>query len=542
VADRLLQLKQDFAWLEPFDIRSPFPGGEAGEMFAAFKIGHLYLHVERTFDAQEERALSRHQWQRKKMLIKYSDQPDLHRTLGTADFSKQGDKIVLTPNGDLKLQRWIRLQRHASQVSAGPTVRIQLPGDIHPLDVYELLYLEGLFIESLGLEVAQVNLHGFQVDAVSAAVAELLPIFWGYFEAELTRGPERYPRFHTLLARLRDQATLQRLQAGFTSLMHLLIDEFQDISPELVSWLTATNQLLRQQGQLVSVMGIGDDFQSIYGWRGSHPSFLLNFQNYFPGGTEPPVVLAENYRSRQPIIDAAEAVLTPVHYKSLKHGNSALTIREAELDVDPVCLCEALLSWRTSEDQPALWETFGEFVQAVLRDLKDARYTPLPLKQQAKLSVFVLARTNRGLEKMLSESALANQMRALLHKADLSEVKGVEVRAETFHRAKGLEADFVLLLEDAVPPEPHPLREAVYRQAGLPGTYLQQMQDEARRLAYVALTRARLGVMWVPLIDKTLVDPENDVLMSSNGTVPPVLSEEGCFMLVKRFLRAQGRL
>lgn len=60
-------------------------------------------------------------------------------------------------------------------------------------------------------------------------------------------------------------------------------------------------------------------------------------------------------------------------------------------------------------------------------------------------------------------------------------------------------------------------------------TYLQTMQDEARRLAYVALTHARLGVMWVPLLDTAQ--------MSGPGQMSLTVSEHGCFVLVKNFMQ-----
>ncbi|GHO51478.1 hypothetical protein KSX_96410 [Ktedonospora formicarum] len=39
-------------------------------------------------------------------------------------------------------------------------------------------------------------------------------------------------------------------------------------------------------------------------------------------------------------------------------------------------------------------------------------------------------------------------------------------------------------------------------------TYTQTMTDEARRLAYVALTRARLGAMWAPLLSAAKIWPK----------------------------------
>jgi hypothetical protein len=95
-----------------------------------------------------------------------------------------------------------------------------------------------------------------------------------------------------------------------------------------------------------------------------------------------------------------------------------------------------------------------------------------------------------------------------------------------------------LLLDDVRPPEEHPLRELMFHQALFlehgAGTYLQTMQDEVHRLAYVALTRARLGVMWVPLLD---TPP-----MAGTSQTSFTVSEHGCFILVKNFVQRTGRL
>ncbi|MBO0777332.1 MAG: hypothetical protein J2P37_00775 [Ktedonobacteraceae bacterium] len=94
---------------------------------------------------------------------------------------------------------------------------------------------------------------------------------------------------------------------------------------------------------------IGDDYQSIYGWRGSHPIFLMHFDRYFPtmqADQASKVVLEEHFRSRQPMIDAAEVVLRPIleTRKVAKHGKSILAPMEQDL-AHPIQLIEASLTW-----------------------------------------------------------------------------------------------------------------------------------------------------------------------------------------------------
>jgi DNA helicase II / ATP-dependent DNA helicase PcrA len=57
-----------------------------------------------------------------------------------------------------------------------------------------------------------------------------------------------------------------------------------------------------------SLFVVGDDAQSIYGFRGSKIEIILGFEKTYPSTTE--IILNQNYRSTQPILDLAEQILT----------------------------------------------------------------------------------------------------------------------------------------------------------------------------------------------------------------------------------------
>jgi DNA helicase-2/ATP-dependent DNA helicase PcrA len=82
---------------------------------------------------------------------------------------------------------------------------------------------------------------------------------------------------------------------------HLLVDEFQDLTPAylLLLRLIASPQL--------QVFGVGDDDQVIYGYAGADPGFLIEFDRYFPGAGEH--ALKVNYRCPSAIVDAATHLL-----------------------------------------------------------------------------------------------------------------------------------------------------------------------------------------------------------------------------------------
>ena len=88
---------------------------------------------------------------------------------------------------------------------------------------------------------------------------------------------------------------------------HVLVDEFQDTNRsqlELVRLLV---------GEHRNVCVVGDDDQSIYGWRGAEVGNILDFGTHFPGAKV--VKLEDCYRCREPIIAVANAVIAQTRGK-----------------------------------------------------------------------------------------------------------------------------------------------------------------------------------------------------------------------------------
>jgi DNA helicase-2/ATP-dependent DNA helicase PcrA len=81
----------------------------------------------------------------------------------------------------------------------------------------------------------------------------------------------------------------------------MLVDEFQDTNTIQYAWLRVL------AGDTVAVTAVGDDDQSIYGWRGAKIENIHQFSNDFPGAAV--VRLEQNYRSTSNILSAANALI-----------------------------------------------------------------------------------------------------------------------------------------------------------------------------------------------------------------------------------------
>lgn len=93
---------------------------------------------------------------------------------------------------------------------------------------------------------------------------------------------------------------------------YILVDEYQDtnkVQYRLIKLLA---------GVAENVCVVGDDWQSIYSWRGADFTNILNFERDFPGATV--IKLEKNYRSTKQILDAAHNVIT----KNLQRSDKKL--------------------------------------------------------------------------------------------------------------------------------------------------------------------------------------------------------------------------
>ena len=102
---------------------------------------------------------------------------------------------------------------------------------------------------------------------------------------------------------------------------HVLVDEFQDLTG---AYLMLIRLLASPQ---LDVFGVGDDDQTIYGYAGADPGYLIDYDNLFPGAESHPLEI--NYRSPAPVVYAANQLLS---YNDRRIGKTITAGPDAKTD------------------------------------------------------------------------------------------------------------------------------------------------------------------------------------------------------------------
>jgi superfamily I DNA/RNA helicase len=354
------------------------------------------------------------------------------------------------------------------RVAKAPLDGFKLAGEFTAFPLFEAFYMQAGFIQSIGIRPERIDVQALSCCARERSFIEALVLFCKAFQDCLqAQGLMTFDgAFQILGERLAGNAPGISAEA-LAPFNHLLIDEFQDISPQIVQWLQAVHRALARQGTAVSLMAIGDDWQSIYGWRGSSPELFMDFDRHFPGKGKAKssalLMLATNYRSIEPVIRDGEAVLAGVACKQAKTSKAFKAMQPGDHGV------KLVQGFDIMARMPELLEAIkAQCAHVASRSMAD------------RSAVLLLSRRNEPL-------------RAIQAQLD----KKLPVKAYTIHRAKGLQAEVAIIVDDCAPAQPHPLRNALYAYSGFfRNSYDQAMSDEGLRLAYVAITRGVSRVLW----------------------------------------------
>ncbi|WP_145555116.1 DNA helicase IV [Yersinia canariae] len=222
---------------------------------------------------------------------------------------------------------------------------------------------------------------------------------------------------------------------------HILVDEFQDISPQRAMLLTA----LRKQNKQTCLFAVGDDWQAIYRFSGAELSLTTAFNQNFGEGAE--CALDTTYRFNDRIGEVANRFIQQNPYQLKKPLNSLSKGNKQSVIILP------------NEQLEPLLDKLSGFVKTDERILILARYHHLRPE--------ILQKAATRWPKLLIDFM-------------------------TIHASKGQQADYVIIagLHEGNDGFPAVARESILEDVLLPAP--EDFPDaEERRLLYVAMTRAK---------------------------------------------------
>lgn len=135
---------------------------------------------------------------------------------------------------------------------------------------------------------------------------------------------------------------------------YILVDEYQDTNVAQYLWLRLLAQKTEDRNEQ-NVCCVGDDDQSIYGWRGAEVDNILRFEKDFPGAKV--IRLERNYRSTSHILGAASHLIT---HNDGRLGKTLFT-EISDPDEAKVLVCAA---WDSEEEARSI----GEEIEQLQRD------------------------------------------------------------------------------------------------------------------------------------------------------------------------------
>lgn len=361
---------------------------------------------------------------------------------------------------------------------SAPSFTYALKGGSVPVPLIDSFNTTATLLESLGLEIASVpGRMNFLPDDPDSIYFEVLSVYWQALERYLLGLPNPvipFGRLFTAFGKERTSALRHVPIAVLGQCRHMLIDGAEDQPVPVAMWARSVLAEIRRRDLALgdarrgstSLTVAGDPNQWIYGSFGASPRLLADFDDYFQCNVPATrSVLTESFRSSQPIIEAAFNLV-----QNLNAGHTRAPLSVAKLSG----------------------------VEQAVKIIGDA---PIELQRLCEAAAgaghTVLILIDGEDDKSWVDTAVGDRIR----QDRASGGKGIRVRS--FHKAKALEAEVVVLVGDPSAGTTSWYRNQLFKIAGFgsggdltPGDTV--LRGEALRLAYVAITRAKIGCYWFP--------------------------------------------
>jgi DNA helicase-2/ATP-dependent DNA helicase PcrA len=174
---------------------------------------------------------------------------------------------------------------------------------------------------------------------------------------------------------------------------YIMVDEYQDtnlLQGEIVVYMASSHR---------NVMAVGDDSQSIYGFRGANYRNIFDFPKHFPEARI--IKLEQNYRSTQPILDLANAVIerskikyTKVLFTEKKEGPNPILFRAKDDHAGSEFVADEVLRLTNEEGVPlsqiavlmrAAFHSYDLELELTKRGIPFVKYGGLKLLESAHI-------------------------------------------------------------------------------------------------------------------------------------------------------------
>ena len=211
---------------------------------------------------------------------------------------------------------------------------------------------------------------------------------------------------------------------------YIIIDEYQDISQTKFLFIKKLIKLSNS-----NFFAVGDDFQSIYKFTGSNINVITNFKKYFP--ISKIIKLKKTYRNSNELVKIAGKFIMKNPFQVKKKLKSTKKIK------NPVHII--------------YYYNLNESMQNIIDEDKINK-------------LFILSRNNKDLENI--------------------DIKGVNYKKMSVHKSKGLQEDYIFLINVNNLSNGFPNKFANHYILNYVNNYKERyLYEEERRLFYVAITR-----------------------------------------------------
>ena len=277
---------------------------------------------------------------------------------------------------------------------------------------------------------------------------------------------------------------------------HVIVDEYQDVNPSQAAFVHAltTPKGPGPGGEGATLIGVGDDWQAIFGFQGGDASLIRTTAD--PAGVVQtlcePITLVNGYRFGQGLADASRAVVTMdpkardrrIRGLGPEPGGGVPPVSVTGARPTPVLTAE--LGPTATLTTAAVLAAFTHWIPVHEAETGEEAAEPVTVLVMGRRNIDVSdpapdARGGAGLDRRRLKAA-ARQY-------------SLEVEYRTIHAAKGGEADYAVLIDSGVPrsataPAQLALDRAIAAETG-------GRRDNEHQLWYVALTRARYAALIV---------------------------------------------